>query len=427
VTSTTLIGAMILSVGLCARVTERSWIAPATLFAVVWGGYVISASIFFVDPEVMVSGVLWVLLATLAVYAGTIFGRATLPAIEEVSLPEALRAKATPFFPHLRLIAVVSVVVGLAEIAYLFARHGYSLRAVLTTAAIAQLAAANRADYGYGDLQQGVVERMVFALMYLAPLFGGVLFRTARRRLDRVLALLTLVLPILVTSLYGSRMGILYGASFWLATYLASSVLHAGSGKSLGAHLLIRIGVVGVVVMLGLSGLAQVLRYTTRVEYLDWFRIFADPFGFLAAFGIWYDGHGLQVQGFFYGARTFRRVVELVGISQPLAPAIQVGFTSSNIYTVFRDLIEDFGHFGALLFLFVYGCVGYLAFSRLAAGRLRYLPLAGIVFAFALTSPAISIFLYTVTSVAVLIFALYFAVAQVRWIVDTPKDAHSHT
>jgi len=421
-----LLGTMILAVGLCARVTERSWIAPATLFAVLWGGYVISASIFFVDPEVMVSGVLWVLLATLAVYAGTIFGRATLPGIEEVSLPEPLRAKATPFFPHLRLIAVVSVVVGLAEIAYLFGRHGYSLRAVLTTAAIAQLAAGNRAEYGYGDLQQGVLERMVFALMYLAPLFGGVMFRTARRRLDRVLGILTLVLPILITSLYGSRMGILYGASFWLATYLAASVLWGGSGTSLGAKLLIRIGVVGAVVMLGLSGLAQALRYTARVGHLDWFRIFADPFGFLAAFGTWYDVHGLQVQGFYYGARTFRRVVELIGINESLAPAIQVGFTSSNIYTVFRDLIEDFGHFGALLFLFVYGCVGYLAYSRVAAGRLRYLPLAGIVFAFALTSPAISIFLYTVTSVAVLIFAIYFVVAEVRWIVDTPNDAPSH-
>jgi oligosaccharide repeat unit polymerase len=424
-TASMLIGTMILAVGLCARVTERSWIAPATLFALLWGSYVLSASMFFVDPEVMVSGVLWVLLATLAVYAGTIFGRATIPGIEG-SLPEPLHANATPFFPHLRFIAVVSVVVGLAEIAYLFARHGYSLRAVLTTAAIAQLTADNRAEYGYGHLQQGLVERMVFALMYLAPLFGGVLFRTARRRLDRVLALLSLVLPILITSLYGSRMGILYGASFWLATYLAASVIGAGSGAALSAKLLIRIGLVAAVAMIGLSGLAQALRSNEQAGHLNWFLIFVDPFGFLAAFGIWYDAHGLQVQGFYYGARTFRRVVELIGISQPLAPAIQVGFTSSNIFTVFRDLIEDFGHFGALLFLFVYGCVGYLAFSRVAAGRLRYLPLAGIVFAFALTSPAISIFLYTVTSVAVLIFAIYFVVAKVRWIVDPATDTPTH-
>jgi oligosaccharide repeat unit polymerase len=220
-------------------------------------------------------------------------------------------------------------------------------------------------------------------------------------------------------------MGILYAGSFWLATYLVASALRSGRQASLSAGLLLRIAAAGVVIMLGLSGLAQALRYTANVQYLDWFRIFADPFGFLAAFGIWYDDHGFQLSGFYYGARTFRRVVELIGISQPLAPAIQVGFTSSNIYTVFRDLIEDFGHIGALLFLFTYGYIGYVAFSRVVAGRLKYVPLAGLVFAFALTSFAISIFLYTVTSLAVFIFAIYFAVARVRWIANPPPEAET--
>ena len=420
-----LLGIMILAVGFCARVTEGSWIAPATLFAVLWGGYVIAASVFFVDPEVVVDGVVWVFLATLAVYAGSIFGRTTLPAIRQAAAPEPSLEEATPVFPHIRLIAALSVVVGLGEIYYLFARHGYSWREVLTLTAIAQLTADNRADYGYGDLQQGVVERIVFALMYLAPLFGGILFRTARGRTDRLLGLLTLALPVLITGFYGSRMGILYAGSFWLATYLVASALRSGRQASLSAGLLLRIAAAGVVIMLGLSGLAQALRYTANVQYLDWFRIFADPFGFLAAFGIWYDDHGFQLSGFYYGARTFRRVVELIGISQPLAPAIQVGFTSSNIYTVFRDLIEDFGHIGALLFLFTYGYIGYVAFSRVVAGRLKYVPLAGLVFAFALTSFAISIFLYTVTSLAVFIFAIYFAVARVRWIANPPPEAET--
>jgi oligosaccharide repeat unit polymerase len=417
-----LLGALTLAVGLCARVTERSWIAPATLFAVLWGGYVIAASMFFVDPEVMVDGVLWVFLATLAVYAGSIFGRTTLPAIRPAAAPEPSLEAVTPVFPHLRLIAALSVVVGLGEIYYLFARHGYSWREVLTLTAIAQLTADNRSDYGYGELQQGVVERLVFMLMYLAPLFGGLLFRTARGGTDRLLALLTLVLPVLITAFYGSRMGILYAGSFWLASYLAASALRSGHQRSRSAGLLVRIAAVGAALMLGLSGVAQALRYTTHVQYLDWFRIFADPFGFLAAFGTWYDAHGFQLDGFYYGARTFRRVVELIGISQPLAPAIQVGFTSSNIYTVFRDLIEDFGDIGALLFLFAYGYLGYIAFSRVVAGRLRYVPLAALVFAFALTSFAISIFLYTVTSVAVLIFAMYFAVTRVRWIAELPPE-----
>jgi oligosaccharide repeat unit polymerase len=410
-----LVGSLTIAVAAAARFTERSWLSPAAVFALLWGGYVVAAAGFFTDPEVVLGGMLWVLLAAAAVYAGSLFARLTVASRGPAEIPAGSEPMPVPLYPHLRAFGLITALIGFSEIYYLFARQGHSFRGLVSFAVIAQLTADNRAAYGYGDLQQGVLERVVFAILYTAPLFGGVLFRTARSAVDRGLAILQLLLPVIVLALYGSRMGALFGGSFWVASYLAAIVAETHAGERASARTLVRILAVAAAVLLGFSAAAQGLRYTATVQHLDWLAILADPFGFLAAFGIWFDQEGGRWLNFFVGARTFRRVVEVFGISQPFAPEIYVGFTRSNIYTVLRDLIEDFGSVGALVFLFAYGTVGTVAFERLARGNLRYFPLLTLVFAFALTSFANSIFLYTVTAMAVVAFFAYFTFARVRW------------
>src|SRR5581483_395044 len=157
---------------------------------------------------------------------------------------------------------------------------------------------------------------------------GGILFKTGTRRRDRVVGLLSVVLPIVVGALYGSRVGVLYGGSFWVSAYLAASVLQTPSQGRTGLQLLVRAGLVTGFLLLGLSLLTQVVRYAAGSEPFDWFRMLADPFGFVAAFGTWFDGSGLRTADFYLGARSLRRLVEFAGIRQPLAPAIEVGFTS---------------------------------------------------------------------------------------------------
>lgn len=411
--SLVLVGAGVVAVGLCARVTEGSWVAPVVLFPLLWGIYLISAAALIVDPEVALGGFLWIAGSCVLVYGGALFTRAALPSpLAAARPPGAVR----PNFPYLLLLTSACVAAGIVEVGYLFARQGYSWRTLLSFSVIAQLSAANRAEYGYGDLQQGLGERLAFILLYLGPLFGGILFKTGTRLRDRVVGVLSVVLPILVGGLYGSRMGVLYGGSFWVSAYLAASVLQAPVEGRTGFRLLVRAGLVTAFLLLGLSLLTQVVRYAAGSGPFDWFRMLADPFGFVAAFGTWFDGDGVRTADFYLGARSLRRVVEFAGIRQPLAPAIEVGFTSSNVYTVFRDLIEDYGSVGALVAVFVYGMVATGAYQRVVAGWLGYVPWLTLVFALALTSFAISIFLYTVTSVAVALFLGYFAVARATWV-----------
>ena len=392
---------MMLSFGVAARITERSWTAPAVFFSLLWAFYVLSGTYFVVNAEVMVAGTLWITLACAAVYLGTLVahldpGRSPTP---------RHRAGNALHFPFLRSMAIAGILVGLAQLIFMFARQGFSLGSVLSYAALGQLAAMNRGEFIYGDQQATVAEQIGLLCLYFAAIVGGFLFKIAANRRERALGALNLALPAIVPSMYGSRMGLLYGGSYWVASYIAARVLQRGGDGD--GKFLVRVGALAVTLLLGLQVLVQILRYSTQRDPVPLIRMVGDPFGFLAAFVEWFDRGGWQFSHFTVGARTFRRLVEFVGITVPRLPAVGTGFGSSNIYTVLRDLIEDFGTVGGLIVLFAFGYCARRVHVHVRAGDARYAGLLALIFAFALTTLSVSIFFYTAPMLAVLAFAVY--------------------
>ena len=396
------------AVGILARFTERSWVSPAAFFAFVWGIVALPAGLVFSEVPGIRGALVWIFLATVAVWLGTLTARSGAP-WGAASRPDAETARAQ--FAWLRPIVVATVMAGVGEFVFLFARQGFSLRGVLSYAVVAEVTSANRSDYLSGEIQQSLGERLAFLVLYCGALFGGVLFRLSRSRFEKILGLMPLILLLLVFGLYGSRMGALYGGSFWVGAYLAATILVGTWRDILGWRFLFQVGLVAGLFGFAFSVATMVWRYSLGTGGLNWQAMLGDGVAFVGAFGIWFKDHVGQASDFLWGGRLLRKVVGPLGLSYPIAPAIDVGFTSSNVFTVLRDLIEDFGTIGSLLFLFAYGFVGRLVFARVARGGVRSVGALTLVYAFALTSVAFSIFSYTVTTVAVVCFIGYCLVA----------------
>ena len=385
------------AVGVLARLTERSWVAPPTFFALVFAGV----------PG-LTAALIWIFVATATVWLGALAARYAAP-WGAAARPD--HAAARRQLPGLRAIVLVAALAGVGEVVLLFARQDFSLSAALSYAVVAQVTAFNRAEYLSGALDQGLAERLAFLCMYAGALFGGMLFRLSRSRLEAILALTPLVLLLVVFGLYGSRMGALYGGSFWIGAYLATTILVGTWRDVLGWRFLLRVGLVAGVLGFSVPMATQVWRYSLGWRGLDWRMMLGDGVSFVAAFGLWFKSHTAQVSDFLWGGRLLRKVVAPLGLHYPIALEIDVGFTSSNVFTVLRDLIEDFGTVGALLFLFGYGFVGRALFTQVAGGRVGSVGALTLVYAFALTSVAFSIFSYTVTALAMIGFIVYCLVA----------------
>lgn len=396
------------AVGILARLTEGSWLSPATLFALVWGAVALPAAVVFAGVPGLPLALLWIFVAASTVLLGTLAARYAAPWGASTRLGrDAVRQQ----LPGLRGIVLVTALAGVAEIILMFGRQGFSLRNALSFAVIAQVTASNRADYLTNEIDQGLLERFALLFMYAGTLFGGMLFRLARSRREAVLSCVPLVLVLLVFALYGSRMGALYGGSFWIAAYLATTILVGTWQDVRGWRFLVRVGLMAVVLGFTIPVATMVWRYSLGWRALDWRMMLGDGVSFVAAFGLWFKDHVAQGSDFLWGGRLLRKLVAPLGINYPIALEIEVGFTSSNVFTVLRDLIEDFGTIGSLLVLFIYGFVGRLTFTRIADGRVQSIGVLTLLYAFALTSVAFSIFSYTVTSFAMIGFIVYCLVA----------------
>ena len=120
-------------------------------------------------------------------------------------------------------------------------------------------------------------------------------------------------------------------------------------------------------------------------------------FGHVFAFRDWFDRAGSWFPGF-WGGRSFAGAVEVLGrtsreMGQYLGEDLQVGASSTNVYSAIRNLTEDFGVLASLV-LFVF--LGFLA-RRLEAGA-RVQPTAAAVLAvvasWVMWSPITSLFNY---------------------------------
>ncbi len=315
------------------------------------------------------------------------------------------------------------VVAGFVEVAVVLFSSGASPFQFLSLEKLAEISAANRSAYGYGSESQPLLERLLFPLVYAAPLFGGTLFRVASSRWHKWVGLGSPVVATLVGMLYGSRMGVLFGGGFWLAAFLATDVFTRPQRRQIGVTILaLALGVLAVSVGVMLVRYGQVAEFQLGLirEHLT------DPFGFIAAFASWFDNGHYLTDGPLFGHMTFGRIYELFisqlhdthadyqGSTAYFYYEIDVGFTSSNIFTVFRGLIDDFGMIGALAFILLLGVGGGFSYRRTLDGDVRYLPMLVVFYAFVFISIAFSVFTYVTPGAALVLFALYMASPRFR-------------
>lgn len=382
---------------------ERSWIAPSTVWPIAWGLYAAAAIPYMAEPLDFVPGLLWILLNCTVFLAGALLSRGF--TFSQACGSGDLHNR----FPFLRSIVAVLALAGIASVAIAVRSLGFSVVDLLSFQGLARMSAQSRAVFFFGDAEQGGLARVLLVLAYTGPLFGGLSFAVATRWMQRVTALVPLVAITLVGIVYGSRMGVLFGGSFWVAAFLVGRLLDAADRPGTGTRLFFLVGGLSFGLLAGLSTVIQFIRYFVGSQKAG-DLILADPFGFLAAWATWFRESGGAEGGLAAGFYSFERISRMLGFDRPAFPAIDVGFTTSNVYTVFRALIQDYGTFGSLIVVLAIGFVGSLAYRAVVAGRATWLAALAMVYAFMFTGMALSVFSYAGPTVGATFFVAYIVV-----------------
>lgn len=388
------------------RVAERSWLTPASLLALSLGGSAVGGAVFAPEYYSSRSANLVLQMAVVLVLLGSVAGRA---------LPGPHRVRPALVVTRWRLFLTMGFAGG--GLFLLATLHGVGLQVASLLRPADLISSAQRATYSR------YTEGLDFPIYYniagaTVLLYAAVLAAhcVSLRRIS-IVGTVPIVFYILGNMLITTRAPLLFLAMVVLLSAAYAEGLERGSGgrvlfRSVGAKAG-ALGAAGALVVAGLFFYAQLLRFGAGSERSAgdvWNHLRRWPFGNLPSFAIWFDSGRVSTEQHAPGFYTFMGIFDNLGLEERvtggyseylmLAPG-----ETSNVYTVFRGMMHDFGFLGAGIAIVAIGllagaCTGKGFFGpRVAMGL--YVGIG----AFCLAAPAISFWAFTSNILAVMSIA----------------------
>lgn len=390
-------------VTLAARLRGGSWFAPAAFVGLVWT-FFIGGSLFVVDYPIPGRGMWMLVLLILSIQLGGLFAHEIRGSVTGMARPES--SPKGYLLRNCRSYALLSMGIAVIGCMYFLFRSLEEFGLPFTPVGVLEVG-AKWTLLRYDDAVEPWSVRLLVTWLHPAALLGGILFAGSHARRDRVVGVLTLLPAVLYGIFTGARAAILLGLTCWIGGYVASACvrkhrqLRLFSGRGILVLSLAAFSSIGV-----FSSIDAVRDSTWNQGFSPWVneeKLSNFIFGSPAAFAAWY-AHA-ETEDAEWGARSFAGEFDLLGLKTRLIGRYSdtsnvVGEEVTNIYTIFRGLIEDFTVFGAIL---VGGCVGGLA-GRIYFGSLE--SKAGTVlflsafYSTLLYSPIISIFSFNGVALA---------------------------
>ncbi len=301
--------------------------------------------------------------------------------------------------------------------------NGFSLANIVfnlleTSSAYIELRYADEANHSF-------LTRVGTVFTYVGVMLGGLVFCAARSTSKKVLILMISLFPAVVIMVVQGAKGTLFLCAMFFYSTLLIYRLYAGkislTDRRTNKNLLLTVAfllpaIVSSFLARGLHGhdtdyiIEKLLSYMSSYALAHMYA-FSDWFSFYTSEP--YLMHYEQAEDYYYGFYTFMSVFKALGstIEVPMGTYDEYfnynDFLKTNVYTLFRGLILDFGIIGSLLFMFILGTITTFSFYILLRSTKAYFSISffAIMFGFYYTC-FISVFIWNSTFLTFFMFAL---------------------
>ncbi|MEO8192576.1 MAG: O-antigen polymerase [Gemmatimonadales bacterium] len=414
-----LLSMVLLGMAAAFRVATGTWLHPAALFPMWWSFAAVLPLIVAHDEPVSPWAVAWVIVASAFVSAGAVAGNGGF----------VTRRTASPRAPgklEKQLLSwpmTIALILGLGSSVAFALASGVSLADVTD---IERLVVVSNQAYvaRYADVAAPSppgISQALLPFVYLAPVIGGMVFVLRHEWRWRLLALGTILPAIAVTVLQTTKAAVLFSVSLWLSSYFATRVRLGRLRVFTRGHLVVAV-VLGVVttVFFFAVGIARMASTDTSLAGIVRVKLITAAFGHMSVFSQWLGEYWNQAFTPTLGSYTFAGPLEMLGFKQRVPGIFEnvvelIAGETSNIYTGFRPLIQDFTLPGALAILAVLGFVSGASFREVARGNTGAVPVLVAAYITILWTPITWFWIYnSLTATVVAVGLLVLAVRIVR-------------
>lgn len=239
---------------------------------------------------------------------------------------------------------------------------GFSLINILDITSFMEMSHQNSIDRYSGESTGGLLSKILGINSLACPFVGGLLYLGFPKK--HYLSYISLLPAILSGLSQGAKMGIITSIFMWIIGYLISAQLFNIKIKfSLKKFLIISIVFIAFILLMGLVMIFRIGDFNETAINDVIGKSVSYMLAHLPAFDIWYSNQHESFGNYTMGAKLIYGISNILGILKredgvyTEMTVVSIDGDVTNVYTVFRFFVEDFGTIGSLLFLFILGCI----------------------------------------------------------------------
>lgn len=349
-----------LAIGIVAfsmRIVQGGWLAPGAA----WAGFWFFASLIplIIAPELKVSpSAVWVIFLFTAVIAVSSHIGLLQKASSNSAKPLASHHKPNKqvVVPAFALISTASLILAVYASVVVLREVGLSGTSLSDFDAL-QSASKQLSNQRYTGNQEPLIVRICLIFVYFTSLASGHMLALKRTRTIALLSMLPVAGALQFAILTTAKASLMFTIIFWLSAWIATHLAKWGTPPiRLRMRTILLLSAVGSI-LIGVFVLTMSLRYGSEDVEDRAFVISKLKSYFVAhlsVFSAWWDytnEHGYTMQ---FGRASFFGVADHLGLAVRKAGGFDFvyveGYTAdSNVYSIYRGLIEDFSLNGALI------------------------------------------------------------------------------
>jgi oligosaccharide repeat unit polymerase len=409
------------------RLLAGTWLNPAAFFALWWCFAGILPLIITPNDPVGVNAIAWLVGASIAFSLGALIGNWGFKTRRTLN-PPAISDRELKVFGFVCLGAVI-LGIG-SNVAFVMGTPGISFAGGFS---IEKLVLASNQGYiaKFSDSPEAAPPRLsqiLLPFVYLAPAAGAIVFALGHKARYKLLGILSFLPAIAVTILQTAKAATLIAMTLWFSCYFATRLRQGRLSVFTRAHI-IAATIVGSIVAVFFFAIGLARLATTDVALLNivYVKLATAAFGHMTVFSHWLSEYASSSVAPTLGAVTFAGPLELLGYGHRI-PGLFENFVdlaigdTSNVFTGFRPLIQDFTIGGALVVLSLVGLVGGAGFRMVAAGKWSAVPLLLIAYVTIFWTPVTWFWIYNSLTATVLAIALLLLFVRL-WRGKAPLEA----
>lgn len=347
--------------------------SPAFLFCTFWTVQFLICYALFQETSWTLETPVWLVFAFIAAYVGQYAGRR---AFKKYGVSRNSNRASLSFDVGLaKKLLVVYVCIGLLYSVKNLVTHGFSLLSFSSLSEMAEMNNSIAVDRygGDGNSSHGIVDSILLTFVYFAPLVAGATMPYLKKKRDKLIACSAFLPALLILLSENTKSVFIAVVIFYTCAYLASSIKLNGKLNVDPAKVLMVGGLAICVVclllfsmMLRIGTVDDATLQTVLLKFGNY------AFGHVAAFDNWLPANGFPVDlGFGYNSligisRFFFSGTRAQGIYHDYYRGEEL---STNVYTYFRGLVQDFGAVWTLLVIAVLFAIAGYAYYSIKTGR----------------------------------------------------------